>query len=283
MDGRSLSELGCEGRNLELLTEAIDRPYGMVLITGPTGSGKSTTLYAILQILNKEQVNIVSLEDPIEYYVPGVNQSQVRPEIGYTFATGIRHLMRQDPDMIMVGEIRDKETALLAVHAALTGHLVLSTLHTNNATGVIPRLIDMGVEPFLIPATLIAAVGQRLVRKLCPDSRKTIKLAGRVKEIITKDVEAMPDLFREELKGKMPAEIYQAQVSPSCSTGTRGRSGIFEVLTMTPKLEEIILTSPSEAKIQEEARRQGMLTLRQDGILKVLKGIIGLEELIEVT
>jgi type IV pilus assembly protein PilB len=279
---KSLPELGFEGRNLEQLTENIKRPYGMILITGPTGSGKSTTLYALLQILNQEKVNIVSLEDPIEYYIAGVNQSQVRPEIGYTFATGLRHIMRQDPDMIMVGEIRDKETALLAVHAALTGHLVLSTLHTNTSLGVIPRLIDMGVDPFLIPATLISAVGQRLVRQLCTDSRKKVKLTGKIKNTISGEIAQMPETIQQELKNKMPDEVYQASSSPTCPKGTRGRIGIFEVLTMTPQLEKIVLTEPSEAKLAEEAVRQGMLTMKQDGILKVLKGDIGLEELLEV-
>lgn len=279
---KTLSDLGLEGRNLTLIEENIKRPYGMILITGPTGSGKSTTLYAILQILNQERTNIVSLEDPVEYFVPGVNQSQIRPEIGYDFATGLRHIVRQDPDIIMVGEIRDKETAALAVHAALTGHLVLSTLHTNNAIGVIPRLIDMGVDPYLIPPTLILAAGQRLTRKLCADSRKKIKIQGKAKEFISKEIEAMPQDLREKLKKEVPSEIYQAEAGASCPKGTRGRVGIFEVLSMTPELEKIILTGPSESRINEEARRQGMITLKQDGILKVLKGIIGLEELLEV-
>lgn len=277
-----LESLGLEGKNLTILKESIQRPYGMILIAGPTGSGKSTTLYALLQILNQERSNIVSLEDPIEYYVPGVNQSQMRPEIGYDFATGLRHVVRQDPDIIMVGEIRDKETAALAIHAALTGHLVLSTIHTNTATGVIPRLIDMDIDPYLIPPTLILAMGQRLTRKLCPDSRKKMKLAGKIKEMMTKEIDAMPTLLRDEVKKTMPGEIYQAEVSAACPKGTRGRIGIFEALSMTPELEKIILSGTSETKLIEEARRQGMITMRQDGILKVMKGVIGLEELLEV-
>ncbi len=278
----TLDDLGLEGRNLTLLQESIKRPYGLILITGPTGSGKSTTLYALLQILNQEGVNIISLEDPVEYYIPGVNQSQIRPEIGYDFATGLRHILRQDPDVIMVGEIRDKETAALAIHAALTGHLVLSTLHTNNAIGVVPRLVDMGVEPFLISTTLVLAVGQRLVRKLCPDSKKTAKVTGKIKEIIAKELEGMPDALKVELKKTFPSEVYHAEVSPTCPKGTRGRTGIFETLAMSPELEKIILSSPSEAQIAEEARRQAMITMRQDGILKVAKGVIGLEDLLEV-
>ncbi len=279
----SLPELGLTGRNLEELEEAMKRPYGLVLITGPTGSGKSTTLYAVLRRMNEERSNIVSLEDPIEYYIPGVNQSQIRPEIGYEFATGLRHIMRQDPDIIMVGEIRDRETAALAIHAALTGHLVFSTLHTNNAAGVIPRLIDMGVDPFLIPPTLILAVGQRLVRKLCPDSRKAVNINQnqKLKEMVTTEVAAMPADMRKAAEKEMTDQIHQAQTSATCPKGTRGRTGIFEVLAMTPGLEQIILTGPSESRIIEEAKRQGMAAMKQDGILKVLQGIIGIEELLE--
>lgn len=279
---KTLEGLGIDGINRTKIEETIKRPYGLILITGPTGSGKSTTLYALLQILNKENSNIVSLEDPIEYTLSGANQSQIRPEIGYDFATGLRHILRQDPDIIMVGEIRDKETARLAIHAALTGHLVLSTLHTNNAAGVIPRLIDMGVDPFLLSPTLIMAIGQRLVRKLCDTSRKKVKLTGKMKEIFTREIELMPDAVREDAKKNIPTEIYQAESSSECPKGTRGRMGVYEVFTMTPQLEKLILATPSETQIEEEARRQGMITMRQDGILKVIKGVIGLEELLEV-
>ncbi|MDP3772392.1 MAG: ATPase, T2SS/T4P/T4SS family [bacterium] len=278
---KTLEDLGFLGSNLDRIVEGIKRPYGMILITGPTGSGKSTTLYGLLQILNKEETNIISLEDPIEYFVEGVNQSQIRPEIGYDFASGLRHILRQDPDIILVGEIRDKETAQLAVHAALTGHLVLTTLHTNGAIGVIPRLIDMGIDPFLIAPTVVLAVGQRLVRRLCPDSRKKTKIEGRANEIIMPDIEQMPAALREKFAANPPQEIYEPEVSPTCPKGTRGRVGINEVLVMTPELEKIILTHPSETDIAAEAKRQGMITMRQDGILKVLDGIIGLEELLE--
>ena len=278
----NLEGLGIEGNNLAVLQETIKRPYGMILITGPTGSGKSTTLYAILQLLNNENVNIVSLEDPVEYYVPGVNQSQVRPEINYDFATGLRHVVRQDPDIIMVGEIRDKETAALAIHAALTGHLVLSTLHTNNAAGVIPRLIDMGVDPFLLPPTLILAVAQRLVRKLCPESKKPIPLEEKVKEKIMQEIDTMPSAIRKETVKDMPEQIYRAEISTVCPKGTRGRTGIFEMLAMTPELERIILSKPSEQDIVAEAKRQNMTTMKQNGMLKLLRGEIGYEELLEV-
>ena len=279
---KSLPALGLAGRNLKLMEDAIKRPYGMILVTGPTGSGKTTTLYAVLQALNQERSNIVSLEDPVEYNVEGVNQSQVRPEINYTFATGLRSVLRQDPDIIMVGEIRDKETAQLAIHAALTGHLVLSTLHTNSAIGVIPRLIDMGVDPFLIPATLILAVGQRLVRTLCEDSKKPIPIEGRIREAVEKEISGMPEALRAKVQ--LPEHIFQALPSAICPKGTRGRIGVFEVLSMTPQIEKLILEAqPSEAKILEEADRQGMLTMRQDGILKVLAGEVGIEELGEAT
>jgi len=277
---KKLDDMALYPHNYKTIMDGLARPFGLVLITGPTGSGKSTSLYAMLQYLNEEQWNIVSLEDPVEYSVGGVNQSQVRPEIGYDFAQGLRHILRQDPDIIMVGEIRDKETAQLAIHAALTGHIVLSTLHTNNAIGVIPRLIDMGVEPYLIAPTLSVAIAQRLVRTLCEDSREEVPVEGVVKDMLTKEIEAMPEDFRKKIK--LPKVIYRGKVSAECPKGTRGRMGIFEVLNMTRELEKVVLEKPSEAAIETEAKRQGMLTLRQDGILKVLDGKIGLEELYEV-
>ena len=276
-----LAGSGLEGRNLDVVKEGLTKPYGLILLTGPTGSGKTTTLYAMLQILNEESYNIVSLEDPIEYNISGINQSQVRPEIGYDFASGLRSILRQDPDIIMVGEIRDRETAKLAIHAALTGHIVLSTLHTNSAIGVIPRLIDMGVEPYLISPTLNLAIGQRLVKTLCPDSRKPVALEGALKEEIDRNLKDLPEA--EKKKIKFPSEIYQPLPSATCPKGTSGRTGVFEVLSMTPELEKIILGTMTENEIMKEARRQGMITMREDGILKVLAGKIGLEELSETT
>jgi type IV pilus assembly protein PilB len=278
---RTFSQIGLQGRNLKELEAALKRPYGLILITGPTGSGKSTTLYAMLQDLNKDHVNIVSLEDPIEYNIEGVNQSQVKPEINYDFASGLRSILRQDPDIIMVGEIRDKETASLAIHAALTGHLVLSTLHTNTAIGVIPRLIDMGIDPFLIAPTLILAISQRLTRTLCPQSRRAVPLKGMVKENIEKEINNLPPQIKKDIK--IPKEIFQALPSPACPQGTRGRIGVFEVLVMTKELEEVILSNPSSNAVAKQARAQGMITMREDGLLKVLDGVIGLEELSEVT
>lgn len=279
---KTLEDLGLSGRNLQVAKKSLERPYGLILLTGPTGSGKSTTLYAMLQILNEERSNIISLEDPIEYFVEGVNQSQIRPEIGYDFATGLRSILRQDPDIILVGEIRDKETAGLAIHAALTGHLVVSTLHTNDVIGVIPRLVDLGVDPFLISPTLILAIGQRLIPRLCQDSKKPIELAGRVKEIIEPEVRSMPEWAQKEANFSAVKEIYQAQASNLCPKGTQGRIGVFEVLEVTPELSKTILSDPSGSKIAEAAAKQGMISMRQDGILKVLNGTIGLEELMEI-
>ncbi|MGB9726751.1 MAG: GspE/PulE family protein [Minisyncoccia bacterium] len=280
---KSIHELGLEGKNFEILQKEIQKPYGMILITGPTGSGKTTTLYAILQVLNQEKVNIVSLEDPVEYTIEGINQSQVLPEIGYTFARGLRHMVRQDPDIIMIGEIRDKETAELAVQSALTGHLVLSTLHTNNAIGVIPRLIDLGVELFLIPSSLNLMIAQRLARRLCPDCKVRVLANEAESKIIEDNLKNLP----EEIKEKLPHPPYYIYKSQGCNTcnkkGYLGRIGLFEMLEMTPELERIILKEPSQEKLFEEAKRQGMITLRQDGIIKVLEGLVSLEEVLAIT
>jgi type IV pilus assembly protein PilB len=281
---KKMEELGLSGRNYEVLQKATQKPFGMILATGPTGSGKTTTLYAILQKLNQEGVNIVTLEDPVEYTIEGVNQSQIKPEIGYTFANGLREILRQDPDIIMVGEIRDRETAELAVHAALTGHLVLSTLHTNNAVGVIPRLIDLGISPFLIPYALSVALAQRLVRRLCDKCKEEVKPTKEIKDLILEEVEKLPEEIKKELKIPQNFKIYEAVGCDEChKTGFSGRIGIFEVLEMTKSLEGIILKEPSESKISEEAKKQGMITMRQDGILKVLKGETTIEEVLRET
>lgn len=274
---KKLNELGFSGRNMEIVKRSLIRPYGLILLTGPTGSGKTTTLYAMMQDLDREKKNVVSLEDPVEYNIEGISQSQVRPEIGYTFATGLRSILRQDPDIIMVGEIRDKETAALAVQAALTGHLVFSTLHTNNAAGVIPRLVDMGIDPFLISSTLLLSVAQRLVRDMCPDSRKEIPVEGDIKEKIENEMDAFPPEVKSKLR--IPEKIYQGVPSGTCPQGARGRIAIYEMLEKTPELENIILTNPVEPEILKEARRQGMLTMREGALEKVFDGIIGLEEL----
>jgi type IV pilus assembly protein PilB len=280
---KSFEELGLTGRSFEVLKLAIRKPYGMILATGPTGCGKTTTLYAILQAMNKEGVNIVTLEDPIEYYLDGINQSQVRPEIGYGFAQGLRHILRQDPNIIMVGEIRDEETSGLAIHAALTGHLVLSTIHTNTAFGVIPRLVDLGIKPYLISPALSIALAQRLVRTLCPYCKKKIKSSEEIEGMILREIENFPEVVKKEIKIPKPLLIYQAVGCQKCNqVGYSGRTALFEVLKMTDELAEIILKEPSEIKIVQEGKRQGMLTMKQDGILKVLEGITTNEEVLRV-
>ncbi len=271
--------LGITGRNLDVINRALNKSYGMILATGPTGSGKTTTLYAVLSLLNKEEVNVMTLEDPVEYYMEGVNQSQVNPDIGYTFATGLRHMLRQDPDILMVGEIRDEETASLAIHSTLTGHIVLSTLHTSNATGVIPRLIDMGVKSFLIPPTLSIAIGQRLLRMLCPYCKKKIKPKPEIRKIILQEIENFPPMIRKDVQFSATSFIYEPVGCKRCNnTGYTGRIGIFEILEMTDELADIALKEPSETRIQEEGRRQGMITMKQDGIMKVIEGITSFEE-----
>jgi type IV pilus assembly protein PilB len=281
---KGLKELGLVGKNLEIVNEGIKKPYGMILLTGPTGSGKTTSLYAIMQLLNKEDVNIVSLEDPVEYYMDGLNQSQVRPEIGYDFASGLRQILRQDPDVIMVGEIRDRETAELGVQAALTGHIVLSTLHTNNSIGVIPRLIDMKVQPFLLPASLNLMVAQRLVPRLCENCKVPQEATSELKQIISKELNKLAAETRNNFDFKEPYNIYHAPGCEVCKgKGVTGRMALFEILKMTPELETVIDSDPNEGNILSEAKRQGMITLRQDGIIKSLQGFISLEEVLRET
>ncbi len=272
----TLEALGLEGKNLETLRDSVRQPYGIVIISGPTGSGKSTTLFAILSEIDSETKNVVSLEDPVEYQIKGASQSQVRPEIGYTFANGLRSILRQDPDVIMVGEIRDKETAQLAVQAALTGHLVFSTLHTNTASGAIPRLIDMGVDPYLIAPTVIAIAGQRLVRTLCPNAGKPFPISDSLHILLDKEFEDLPAEFRTKLP---PFEhFYHASSTTECPNGTSGRLGVFEILGMDKDLEHIVLTKPTTEDIYTEARKKGMITMREDAIIKALAGKIPFEE-----
>lgn len=276
-------KLGITGRNFEVIEKAIKKPYGMILSTGPTGCGKTTTLYAILGYLNKEELNIMTLEDPVEYFMEGINQSQVRPEIGYDFATGLRHMLRQDPNIIMVGEIRDEETASLAIHSALTGHIVLSTLHTTNTAGVIPRLIDMGIKPFLISPTLSVAIAQRLMRKLCQECKKKVRPSKEIESLIQKEISNFPAVIKEIIKTPIPLYVYEPGGCKKCNmTGYSERIGVFEILEMTDQLSEIIMKEPSEIKIFQEAKRQGMLTMKQDGILKVLEGVTSIEEVLRV-
>ncbi|MEK7114174.1 MAG: GspE/PulE family protein, partial [Patescibacteria group bacterium] len=272
----TLESVGLTGTQLTLVRDMMKVPYGIILIAGPTGSGKSTTLFAMLSELDRETANVVSLEDPVEYEIPGVAQSQVRPEIGYTFANGLRSILRQDPDIIMVGEIRDKETAVLAVQAALTGHLVFSTIHTNTAVGAIPRLIDMGVDPFLIAPTLVAVIGQRLVQKLCKEGGKPFPIKDSIKLFLDREFADVPKEYRDALPPFK--EFYHATPTADCPNGTRGRTAVFEILRMDKKLEQVVLKEPIEEKIYAAARAGGMLTMREDAIIKALAGEIPFEE-----
>ena len=269
---KALGELGLSIRNLKVLGEAIQKPYGLILVTGPTGSGKTTTLYSIINELDKEKSNIVTLEDPVEYHMVGVNQSQVMPEIGYTFASGLRSILRQDPDIIMVGEIRDKETAELAIQAALTGHLVFSTLHTNNSIGAIPRLIDMGIDPYLIAPTLILSVAQRLSKMVYPASRRLVPMDKSIKMQIEAQFADLPEEFRKEIEIK--DEMYDVVPSAECPEGTRGRTAIFEILKVDKEIQNAILKNPVYSELYKIARKKGMLMMREDAMLKAIGGII---------
>ena len=281
---KPFEKMGLSKRSLELISSAAKKPFGMILSSGPTGSGKSTTLYALLRILNQESVNIVTLEDPIEYSIEGVNQSQVKPEIGYSFSEGLRQILRQDPNIIMVGEIRDEETANLAIHSALTGHVVLSTLHTNSAVGVIPRLIDMGIKPFLIPSTLRIAISQRLIRTLCGHCKKKVKANEKIKTYIMQNLKNLPAHARENLVISNPLHVYEVNGCEQCNfKGYKGRIGLYEVLSMNEELADVILKNPVESAVLKVAQKQGMLTMAQEGMLKVLAGETTLDEITRVT
>lgn len=282
-----LDKLGLWGRNRDILTKKILEPYGIILMTGPTGSGKSTSLYAFLQILNKEERNIITLEDPVEYFMDGINQSQIRPEIGYTFAAGLRSILRQDPNVIMVGEIRDEETAELAIHAALTGHLVLSTLHTNDAIKGLPRLIDMGAEPFLLAASIQVLAAQRLVRRICSNCKTEAKLSpGMQQQLETERRKiSIKELEDYKLNLNAPIKAYQGKGCDHCNrSGYQGRIAIYEVFDMTEAVKNIVTDKHgNEGELKKEAVNQGMLSMKQDGLLKVLLGITTIAEVERVT
>ncbi len=287
-----LEELGLRGRALKEIQLNIQRPHGMILVTGPTGSGKTTTLYSVLHILNTPEVNICTIEDPIEYHMPRVNQSQVAPKIGYSFANGLRSLLRQDPDIIMVGEIRDHETAEMAVHSALTGHLVLSTLHTNNAAGAIPRLVDMKIEPFLVASTINVVVAQRLVRKICPNCIESYNLDRETWANLEKQVNAKKLLFTLAQEGAIASAdtkltsllFYRGRGCAQCnSSGYKGRLAIFEVLAVNEAVQKLAIQKSATETIQKQAIADGMLSMIDDGFYKAKMGQTTIEEILRVT
>lgn len=287
--GYDLEELGLQGEALERIQRGLRKPVGMILVTGPTGSGKTTTLYSMLEILNTPGVNISTVEDPIEYRMPRINQTQVNPKIGLTFASGLRSLLRQDPDVIMVGEIRDKETASLAINAALTGHLVLSTLHTNSAAGSIPRLIDMGVEPFLLSSTLNLILAQRLVRRLCGEREEYKLEPGAVKNLSKNcNLKKIEAVLKEEQLIKSREDIsqctfYRAKPSEESSDGYKGRLGIYEVLQVSESIKNLINNNATADEIEKRARGEGMRSMIEDGFVKSANGRTTIEEILRVT
>ncbi|NQV00905.1 MAG: type II/IV secretion system protein [Parcubacteria group bacterium] len=290
--GLTLEKLGLMSKVLEKVHHNIKKPNGMILVTGPTGCGKTTTLYTIIDILNEPGVNISTVEDPIEYQMPRINQTQVKPKIGLTFANGLRSLVRQDPDIIMVGEIRDNETASLAINAALTGHLVLSTLHTNSAAGAFPRLIDMQTEPFLIASTINLIIAQRLVRRLYPETKEKYKLnSAEIKSIENEiDLTKILETLKKEkiVKPKdnwSNIEFYRPgkNKSEECPDGYKGRIGIYEILEINDEIKDLIIKEATAGQIEEQAKKQGMLTMLEDGFIKAVQGLTSIEEILRVT
>jgi type IV pilus assembly protein PilB len=275
-----LNDLGFSTLQMTQIRAALGAPYGMVLISGPTGSGKTTTLYSMLNEIDRDHKNVVSLEDPVEYNVGGMNQSQVFPDIGYTFASGLRSILRQDPDVIMVGEIRDGETAQLAIQAALTGHLVFSTIHTNTAIGVITRLLDMGIESYLIAPVLIAALGQRLSRRIADECGVPMEMTLSLQQLVEKQFANLPDEFKKEFDVARP--LYEAVGNTQFPTGMKGRVPVFEVLSITDEIEEAILRNKGEEAIRDIARKNGMITIKEDAMIKCMGGLVPFIELAEL-
>jgi type IV pilus assembly protein PilB len=284
----SLESMGFHGTNLERIYEAIKKANGMILTTGPTGSGKTTTLYTILELLNSADVNIATIEDPIEYQVARINQTQVKPEIGFTFANGLRSLVRQDPDIIMVGEIRDNETASLAVNAALTGHMVLSTLHTNSSAGAIPRLMDMKIEPFLLVSTINIILAQRLIRKLTKEKEKYLLSKAELLSLgrIVDLNKVLETLKAENIVGKDDTweniYFYKAKESIESKDGYSSRIGIHEILKMTPSIRDLVMKGSTSQEIEAQAKKEGMLSMIEDGIFKCVTGMTTIEEVLRV-
>ncbi len=280
----SFEELGLQGKMQEVFAQYLHSPYGIILISGPTGSGKSTTLFTSLSLLNSQEANIVTLEDPVEYEIIGVNQTQVQPEIGLTFASGLRSILRQDPDIIMVGEIRDRDTAELSVHAALTGHLVLSTIHTNGAIGAIPRLIDMGIDGFLLSASVRLLAAQRLVPRLCQTCKEEVPMTDAMREKVVSELATLPPEYVVEENQRTPKVLYKSPGCPECKEmGILGRLAIFEVVPISRKMRAAINDFSDFDTISAIAKNEGMVTMRQDGLLKALKGEVRYEDVIRVT
>ncbi len=287
----TLEQLGLQKKPFEILKRNIEKPHGMILVTGPTGSGKTTTLYSIMNVLNTTDVNISTIEDPIEYRMPRINQSQVNPRIGFSFASGLRALLRQDPDIIMVGEIRDLETAEIAIHAAMTGHLVLSTLHTNDAVGTLPRLLDMGIAPFLVASTTNLIIAQRLVRKICQNCITSYQLSSKNVDDLAKQLD-LPALLKTFIKEGAITEnqnmenllFFRGKGCKQCNQeGYKGRIGIYELFEITPAVQELILNRATSPQLKKAALAQGMLSLLEDGFLKAKNGITTIEEVLRVT
>lgn len=280
----SFDALGLWGRQQQVFTHYLTSPHGIILISGPTGAGKSTTLFTSLSLINAPGVNISTLEDPVEYEIPGVNQTQINPDIGFTFATGLRNLLRQDPDVLMVGEIRDGETAGMAIHASLTGHLVLSTIHTNDAIGAVPRLVDMGVDPYLLTATLRVLVAQRLVGRLCDKCKQEKEISPKLKAVIQKELQGVPEEYFVDDNQRRPHVLYEAPGCPSChETGASGRLAIFEIVPVSRELRLLISDTTEYDKLKDAVKRQGTISLRQDGLLKALQGYARYEDVLRVT
>ena len=269
----SLEDLGMQNQLLSMMQSELQKPNGMILTTGPTGSGKTTTLYACLKKISSSELKVITIEDPIEYHIKNITQTQIDPNNGYDFGNGLKSILRQDPDVILVGEIRDLETANIAMHASLTGHLVFSTLHTNNAAGTIPRLIDLGVKPNIIAPAINVAIAQRLLRKLCNECKKKYKPSKEEEENINKNL-------RDAQNAPKEIKLWKAVGCERCNfTGYKGRTGIFEAFLVNDEIERLILKNPPEADIKKAAQKQGMISIYQDGLLKVLSGITSFEEL----
>jgi type II secretory ATPase GspE/PulE/Tfp pilus assembly ATPase PilB-like protein len=274
--GVPMENLGIPSKLLSIIEKEIEKPNGMLLTTGPTGSGKTTTLYAFLKKVHNPTVKIITIEDPIEYHLAGIVQTQVNDK-GYTFLDGLRSALRQDPDIIMIGEVRDSETAAISINSSLTGHLVFSTLHTNSAAGAFPRLIDLGINPKIMSSAINIVLAQRLVRKLCSFCKKEIPIEGDTKRKID---EVLQTIFDKNEIPSMPANIFEENGCEKCNnTGYKGRIGIYEGMRVTPDIDKVIENNPSEEEIEKVAASQGILTMKQDGIIKILKGITSIDEL----